>query len=112
MTQKQSKMTPLPSAVVTIEPLLREILRTLAAHGGAAHRDQVVRSLLGRAAGAPLSEGARARIIATFERYLAVAETLSTPHPFAHRPFGAESRRWALTETGRRTVFQSAGAAP
>ena len=107
---KKSKIVMLPLSTAAIDPLLREIFQTLAGRGGSAHRDLVIRSLIDGRAGA-WAQGldcARDQIIQTFENYLAFAETMADPHPYACLPFGPDSRRWALTETGRQAFFQTA----
>ena len=110
MTTKKSKIVMLPLTTAAIDPLLRDIFQALAGRGGSAHRDLIVRSLIDGRVGA-WAQGldcARDQIIQTFENYLAFAETMAEPHPYAYLPFGPDSRRWALTETGRQAFFPSA----
>ena len=103
MAARRSKIVRLPLATIAIEPLLRSIFEAIASHGGAAHRDVVVRTILHQQAGA-WAEGldaARDQIIGAFEAYVDFARDVVAPHPYAHLPFGPDSRRWALTDSGR-----------
>ena len=109
MTTRKSKIVMLPLTPAAIDPLLRDIFQALSGHGGSAHRDLIIRSLIDSRAGA-WAQGldcARDQIIRTFEDYLAFAETRGSPHPYAYLPFGPDSRRWALTDTGRQVYFQA-----
>jgi hypothetical protein len=107
---RKAKVVMLPLTTAAIDPLLRSIFEALAACGGAAHRDQIIRQVVEARSGAWAKgvDALREEIIAAFENYLAFAATMASPHPFACKPFGPDSRRWALTVSGR-AVFASSG---
>ncbi|NBB13935.1 hypothetical protein GVN21_01035 [Caulobacter sp. SLTY] len=109
MTGKTSKIVRLHVAETAVEPLLRDILEAIASHGGAAHRDLIVRTVASSRAGAwsGALDALRDQIIDAFDAYIALAGQLPAPHPYAHLPFGPDSRRWALTDSGR-TLFVNA----
>jgi hypothetical protein len=106
---KKSKIVRLHVAEAAVEPLLRDILEAIASHGGAAHRDMVIRTVVNSRAGgwSGALDALRDQIIGAFDGYIALAGELPAPHPYASLPFGPGSRRWALTDSGR-TLFVTA----
>jgi hypothetical protein len=85
------------------DAVIAEILESLLALGGSAHRqevaDLIVRRLKGRPD--PATRVARSEIYAAFDAYLSWAATRKSP-PLLHCPLGAGSYRWALTAAGSR----------
>ena len=79
-----------------VNPLMAEIVDALMALGGAAHRDVVLRGVAGRRSIRSVSDGFRREIFETAAIHMRRAEEVHKA-PLIYLPFGAGSRRWALT---------------
>jgi hypothetical protein len=86
-------------------PAVAEILESLAASGGAAHRSEVIKRIAERRGlrAGPGRQDLEAELLTAFDRYLVFAATRRPP-PLMHLPFGPGSYRWALTEAGRQLI--------
>lgn len=90
-----------------IDPAITEILESLLALGGSAHR-QAVADLVSLRRGdrsGPSEFAARGEIYSAFDAYLTWAPTRKLP-PLLWLPLGSGSYRWALTEAGQH-LFQT-----
>lgn len=90
-----------------VDAVITEILESLLALGGSAHRQEVADLIVRRRSGRPgPAEGVdRDEIYVAFDAYLTCAATRKSS-PLLYRPLGAGSYRWALTAAGSR-LFQS-----
>jgi hypothetical protein len=78
-----------------VNPVLAEIVTALLDLNGAAHGDVVVEAIARqRGAGRP-SEGFRREVYQAVDIHCEKAKGSGRP-PLLHRPFGPESKRWAL----------------
>jgi hypothetical protein len=80
-----------------VNPLMAEIVDALIALGGVAHREVVLRRVARKRAIKSVSEGFRRDIFETAAIHMRRAEEVQKP-ALIYLPFGAGSRRWALTE--------------
>jgi hypothetical protein len=89
------------------DSLINEIIDALHSLGGQAHRDVVVNCIAAvrRSVDAEPPHDLAHRLIAAFDDYLADPPTPS----LLALPFGAGSRRWALTHEGLASLRQSQG---
>jgi hypothetical protein len=97
-SRRKGNIFVLDTPATAFDPLVQGALQALARLGGAAHREVVVGAVLEMRGVVRLAgiEAARGEILAAMEAFL------DTAPAHAVRPFGAGSRRWALTEAGRR----------
>lgn len=89
------------------DPVIAEILESLLALGGSAHR-QAVADLVSQRRGdrsGPLELAGRDEIYSAFDAYLTGVSTRRLP-PLLWLPLGSGSYRWALTEAGQQ-LFQT-----
>lgn len=93
-----------------IHPIVAEIVETLQALGGAAHRDLVADQIAMRRSGLSLraSPALKADVIQAFEAHCDGA-ALTTGRLLFHKPFGRDSNRWALNPSARAFLSQARG---
>ncbi|MDQ0465551.1 hypothetical protein QO010_003340 [Caulobacter ginsengisoli] len=82
-----------------IHPIVAEIVDTLQALGGAAHRDLVADQIAVRRSGRTLraSPALKADVFQAFDAHCETTPLQATGRLLFHKPFGPASHRWALS---------------
>lgn len=93
-----------PRTILTVSPLLAEIVDALVYFRGQAHRDAVCDRIASRRAGEPATatDSLRREVFATFEDHLNQVAGCERRHSLMRLSFGEGSHRWSLSEDGRR----------
>lgn len=91
-----------------VHPIVGEIVETLQALGGAAHRDLVADQIAMRRSGLSLraSPALKDDVIQAFEAHCE-GGPLTNSRLLFHKPFGRDSHRWALSPTARAFLEQA-----
>ena len=92
-------------ALGSCSPLAAEILEALLELSGAAHRDEVIRTVAARRKSGPPSPGLSKELVEFFEHQCQLACQAGEPGIF-FLPFGQGSRRWSITPEAK-TFFRS-----
>lgn len=91
-----------------VHPIVAEIVETLQALGGSAHRDLVADQIAMRRSGLSLraSPALKDDVIQAFEAHCE-GGLRTTGRLLFHKPFGRDSHRWALSPSARAFLAQA-----
>ena len=84
-----------------LDPVIADVTFALLSCQGAAHRDAVADLVIARRRSGAIARPpvTRQQIFKAFDAYMSAVATRGLPS-LLHRPFGADSYRWALTPLG------------